>query len=218
VKLNIFLFLVVWDINAMQPQLCIEANEKSHLAEYHRSCEIDAELGRDRYMPKTQEELESLFERYQASEYGVVFFIDMTANIEGELSARCKDGDVFVLNKYLDHMRVSFGMINSFKDTGFREGFFTHFRDDFNRWILSMEDLVKNDEHTFTRELLYLPYTIQYVDNIISNVECLKDYGSIFEDYCRCCLDDTYEQSIEYKNMYAVIEQMLGEGINLEGN
>jgi hypothetical protein len=200
---------------AMLPQLCIETNESGYLLSYHQSCERDAELERDYYMPGTQEELEALFGVYSATEYKDAVVIDMTANIEGELSARCQDGDIRMLDKYLGHMSTSFALINDFRDLEFSEEFFLHFADDFDRWILEMEDLVRENSN-FTRESLHLPYTVKYIDGLYSGIRCLSDRGSIFEEYCKCCLDASYKQSPEYKALYAEIEKIFTEGITLE--
>ncbi|GHT99569.1 hypothetical protein FACS1894126_5830 [Alphaproteobacteria bacterium] len=205
----------MFSIKCMKPELRIEPNESGFLREYHDS-EVNMELRKDEFfLPRTEQELNVVHESYLSSEYKSVFFCSIVANIEGELSARCKDGRIDLIDKYLGYMKVSFEHFLSFKDRDFSDAFFSHFEDDMSSWIIGTENLVEDPSNSFTRESLHLSHVIFEIASMLSQVPCLADRPSLFDEYSRLYLSDEYRQSSEYRERYIIVEKMLTEGISL---
>jgi hypothetical protein len=208
----------------MRPQLRIEPNESGFLREYHdkkiafqhEHRDDEGFHKRNFFLPGTEQELNVVYEFYLTNQYKSVFFSSIVANIEGELDARCKDGCIDLIDSYLEYMRVSFKLFLDFdKDREFSDTFFSHFEDDMSSWILSREGLVEDSSNNFTRESLHLSHVIFEIASMLSQVECLADKPSLFDEYSRLYLSDEYKQSSEYREKSVIIEKLLGVGIDL---
>lgn len=208
---------IMGTVHAMSnmPKLCIEENETGNLRLYHDEAKREPQEWRRRYLPLKESELEALFEQYKIDEYKSVFFNPVIANIGCELIARCEDGDLVLIDKYLNNMRIAFDLFQNFdKDQEFVNLFFSCFSDDMTRFVMNIGDEVNSRERLIDKA--HFTHVVYEIDKMWPRkYDLLSEWGpfDIFNSYKRWYLDEGYEESEEYKYIYATVVQALSEGV-----
>lgn len=210
--------MLVFGCECMMPRLCIEQVESRYLEEYHES-ELNRDLEEDDFfLPITEQELDVVYEAYKKSEYQNVFFSSIIANIECEIEARCKDGQLGAIDRYLQYLNKSFDCFLSFRDTSFSNSFFIAFDKDIFLFVLGIEELIEDSSNDFTRDSMHFVHVVKELSAMLEGIQCIQGIsreGSLFASYERICLDDEYKNSDEYRQECALVLDALNDGMPL---
>ncbi len=197
------------------PKLCIEENETGNLRLYHDEAKREPQEWRRRYLPLKESEVEALFDQYQINEYKDIFFYPVVENIDGELSARCEDGDLVLIDKYLNNVKIAFDLFQKFdKDQEFVNLFFSRFRAGMGGWVMDTGTKVNSGKISIDKA--HLTHVVYEIDKMWPRqYDSLSEWGpwEIFDTYKRWYLDEGFEESEEYKYIYATVVQALSEGV-----
>jgi hypothetical protein len=205
------------------PTIAYSQNEGPALAEYHKHI-ADPEMGFEYFMPRSKEELETLYNIYKSGQIDrilsfsplEVLWHSIIDEIRFELLFRCKDGDKNILDEYLSWFRDFIRMVDEFPDQTFvapiKATTTGALSERLGLLLLELEyDFSKNN---LSRSSAHLPYCVDFIDKLLKSSRNFHEID-LSGYYRRRFLTDEFINSAEYKAIRSSLEEKFLRGVPL---
>lgn len=184
-----------------------EHPEGERLAKHHATAR-----GRGfwKHMPKDARELERFYRLCQtsgASEGDMKnIWQGILYDMKEEIVARCLDGDLFFIDKYLGYLEEFVTLTISHPDQKFVTSLYTPYLGSLeyrlNSAVLSVLSAIESDEEKdseYTMKSTHILYVVDRIDKILS--KAMNKDSDFFNSFCKRNINTEYENTPEFKGL-----------------